>query len=495
MYEIIDINSLTVVKHNRVIDAEYTMSIFEQRILLTCIAKIDSTKELDPNHIFTVSVDDIIDLVEVDRRSAYRHLKRACESLFENIVIIDAPDNFKAKKLKTRWVGGVGYIEDEGRVELRFMPEMMPFLTKISRDFTKYKLSHVLKFKSAYSYRLYEWLCFWGRSEHVVSVEWIREKFQLLDKYPKMSDFKKDVIDVAVREISATSNIKVTYEQIKKGRNIVALRFIYTRTPDKTLLKAESEPIALPNSKPEKSIAGGIDIDIVQFNDKDKQLAKNALAKVPEATQRIILDMFKSALGKGDVKHPLRYLNSLVSKSLSGDLDITAFENVSTPSNHFEKQTHRADKIKQAFAKYTDEIKTKLAADGYVFIQGEGTVTQSEFEALGLIDKAPRTGAKSITLSELMDKAQVQENLRKEQEVTQKKIKRENDAKQPKNVADIPVAPMSEKEIAARQKILELEAQLVAAGEFEGVNTMAIGEDEMAKLDTVMQHFKQIAEK
>ncbi len=236
----------------------------------------------------------------------------------------------------------------------------------------------------------------------------------------------------------------------------------------------------------------------MKFNDKDKQLAKNALAKVPEATQRIILDMFKSILAKGDVKHPLRYLNSLVSKSLSGDLDTTAFENVSTPSNHFEKQTHRADKIKQAFAKYTDEIKTKLAADGYVFIQGEGTVTQSEFEALGLIDKSPRTGAKSITLSELMDKAQVQENLRKEQEVTQKKIKRENDAKQPKNVADIPVAPMSEKEIAARQKILELEAQLIAAGEFEGVNTMAIGEDEiaeMAKLDTVMQHFKQIAEK
>ena len=498
MSEILDINNLVVVKHNRVIDAQYTMSIFEQRILLTCISKIDSTKELENNHVFIVTVDDILDLVDVPRASAYPNLKRACDALFENVVHIETPEDPDTKILKTRWVYGIGYVENKGMIKLRFTPEIMPFLTKLSRDFTKYNLSHVLKFKSAYSYRLYEWLCCWGRSDHVVSVEWLREKFQLLDKYERMVDFKNNVIDVAVKEISATSDIKVTYEQIKKGRNIVAFRFIYTRTPDKKLPKVESEPIALPNSKPEKSIAGGINIDIVQFNDKDKQLAKNALAKVPEATQRIILDMFKSALGKGDVKHPLRYLNSLVSKSLSGDLDITAFENVSTPSNHFEKQTHRADKIKQAFAKYTDEIKTKLAADGYVFIQGEGTVTQSEFEALGLIDKAPRTGAKSITLSELMDKAQVQENLRKEQEVTQKKIKRENDAKQPKNVADIPVAPMSEKEIAARQKILELEAQLVAAGEFEGVNTMAIGEDEiaeMAKLDTVMQHFKQIAKK
>jgi alanine dehydrogenase len=60
------------------------------------------------------------------------------------------------------------------------------------------------------------------------------------------------------------------------------------------------------------------------------------------------------------------------------------------------------------------------------------------------------------------------------------------------------LTPMSDKEMAARKMILELEAELIAAGEFTGVNAMAIGEDEiaeMAKLDTVMQHFKQIAEK
>jgi hypothetical protein len=325
-----------------------------------------------------------------------------------------------------------------------------------------------------------------------------------------MDRFKADVIDVAVKEINELSDVNISYKQVKKGRSVIALQFNYAikqnrkkydpevdaDTHSLSKLKSKNKPQA---SQPEKSeMAGCINIDIFQFNDKDKQLAQNALAKVPEATQRIILDMFKSALANRDIKSPLRYLNSLVSKSLSGDLDITAFENVPTPSNHFEKQTRRADKIKQTFAKHTDEIKAKLADDGHVFIQGEGTITQSEFEALGLIDKAPRTGTKSISLSDLMDKAQVQENLRKEKEITQKKVKRENDAKQPKNVADIPVSPMSEKEVAARQKILELEAELIAAGEFTGVNAMAIGEDEiaeMAKLDTVMQHFKQIAEK
>lgn len=65
-------------------------------------------------------------------------------------------------------------------------------------------------------------------------------------------------------------------------------------------------------------------------------------------------------------------------------------------------------------------------------------------------------------------------------------------------MVDVPIVAMSEKEIATRQKILELEAQLIATGEFTGVNTMAIGEDEMdglAELESVLQNFKQISEK
>jgi Mg2+/citrate symporter len=41
---------------------------------------------------------------------------------------------------------------------------------------------------------------------------------------------------------------------------------------------------------------------------------------------------------------------------------------------------------------------------------------------------------------------------------------------------------MSEKEKEARAKILELEAQLIAAGQFVGINENAIGKDELAGL-------------
>jgi Mg2+/citrate symporter len=49
-------------------------------------------------------------------------------------------------------------------------------------------------------------------------------------------------------------------------------------------------------------------------------------------------------------------------------------------------------------------------------------------------------------------------------------------------VSDVKTGMMSEKEKEARAKILELEAQLIAAGQFVGINENAIGKDELAGL-------------
>ncbi len=255
MHKKFDVNSLSVVKHNDLIDGDYSMGVIEQRIMLTVISKIDSTQELPDNHVFSISVDDIADIFNVgDGGSTYQHLKDACDSLRNKVIYITLPSIKTGKpiKQKTSWVYMVGYVEHESRIEIRIVPELLPYLTKLTKNFTKYKLANVAKFKSTYSYRIYEFLSRWGHGERTVSIVWLKERLELTDKYDRMDRFKADVIDIAVKEISATSNIKVTYEQIKKGRNIVALRFIYTRTPDKTLLKAESEPLALLHLKNQK---------------------------------------------------------------------------------------------------------------------------------------------------------------------------------------------------------------------------------------------------
>ena len=80
--------------------------------------------------------------------------------------------------------------------------------------------------KSTYSIRLYEWLCQWlSVGDREIGVDWLKTQWQLSDKYQRLSDLKKWVIDVAVEEVNEHSNLWVTYSQRKSGRTVTHFQF------------------------------------------------------------------------------------------------------------------------------------------------------------------------------------------------------------------------------------------------------------------------------
>ena len=222
-------NSLTVVKSNKVVEASYMLSLAEQRVLLCCIAQIDSTAALSENYRFEVTAAGISDLVGIENRSSmYRDLKIASEKLYERSVIIDdpEPDNPKITQRKTRWISSIDYMPGEGKVVLCFAVDIIPYLSQLSREFTQYKLAHVASFESVYSIRLYELLVQWiSIGQREIEVDWFKRQFQVDDKYSRVVDLKKRVIDPAIKEINQYSNFWVRYEQRKTGRTITHFNF------------------------------------------------------------------------------------------------------------------------------------------------------------------------------------------------------------------------------------------------------------------------------
>lgn len=235
-------NHLTVVKSNKVIEASYLLSLSEQRVLLACIAQINSKKELSDHYQFEVTVSEIVDLVGLNNYSnAYRDLKKATEKLYNRSLIIDDPDpdNPAIKQRKTRWISSIDYLPGEGKLILSFAPMITPYLSKLSREFTQYKLKHVAKFESVYSIRLYELLVQWNSTgERDIEVEWLKNKFQVSDKYKRLGDLKKRVIEPAIAEINHHSNLWVKVEQIRKGRTVTHFQFKFGLDSD---LKAEQK--------------------------------------------------------------------------------------------------------------------------------------------------------------------------------------------------------------------------------------------------------------
>jgi plasmid replication initiation protein len=236
--------SLVVVKSNKVIEASYRLTISEQRVLLACIAQIDSKGELTPYTEFEISAADINNLSGLDSiDNAYKTLKLATNRLFERFIVIDDPDpdNPKIKQRRTRWITAIDYVPGDGKVILSFATKIIPYLSQLSREFTQYKLEHVSRFESMYSLRLYELLMQWIKiGKRDIEIDWLKVQLQVDDKYDRVTFLQKRVINVAVDEINQHSNIWVKYTKRKAGRVITHFLFTFgLKEPEKPKITEE----------------------------------------------------------------------------------------------------------------------------------------------------------------------------------------------------------------------------------------------------------------
>lgn len=256
-----------VVKSNHIINASYKLSLMEQRVLLACISKVPRNSGITDEVMYRVTAAEISELCETDIKTAYRDLREATDRLYERSVIIqkDPDGNNRSKRLqKTRWVQTVAYVESEGHIELRFGKDIIPFINLLSEQFTRYALKDIAKMKSVYSIRIYELMAQWRnvKKEFEVDVEYLKHILGIDSQYPLFSDFRKRVIDVAVKEINQHTSFDITYEAKKKCRKITSLKFKFkerkadtsglAENKSKKLTKKEAESMAFPGESYEE---------------------------------------------------------------------------------------------------------------------------------------------------------------------------------------------------------------------------------------------------
>ncbi|MEJ1391521.1 MAG: RepB family plasmid replication initiator protein [Candidatus Sedimenticola sp. (ex Thyasira tokunagai)] len=219
-----DNRKLIVTKSNDLIGAGFQLSLNEQRIILACLAQIDSRKPLVTRNIFTVSVKDFVSTFGTNEKSSYRKLEEAAEALFERTVT----KIYGNSLAKIRWLYMVRYKKDEGMITLGFSPEIAPHLSELNKRFTSYNLSEIANLKSGYSLRLYEMLMQYKElGTLIISLKEFRGRFELQNKYSRFFNLKTNVIDIAVKEISDKTDYEVTCKTIKKGRTITDLHFTF----------------------------------------------------------------------------------------------------------------------------------------------------------------------------------------------------------------------------------------------------------------------------
>lgn len=237
-----------VVKSNRLVEASYRLTLAEQRIILYAITEARRTgRGLNANDFITIQAAQYAAQFHLPLKQAYEQLREAALTLFERqFVLYDTdPESGEPRVTKARWVSSASYIDNSYAIQLRFAPDMIPYITQLEAEFTRYKLEKVAHMSSAHAIRLYELLMQWGSvGKREIELDWLKKALMLEGEYKAIKDFKKWVIDVALAQINEHSDLTASYSQRKTGRAVTHLIFTFAPKADAQPAPAKPRPVS-----------------------------------------------------------------------------------------------------------------------------------------------------------------------------------------------------------------------------------------------------------
>jgi plasmid replication initiation protein len=250
-------NKALVVKANDLIEGFTDMTQIEYKFTLYLISKIEgriayekmdlnnlSDKDIKNFQIQTVTVKEFAELIAYKGNSIYEYVENFQEELAGKTIKVRVYTEKGYIRRDIPWFGYMQYEQSEAKITVTFNEFLIPYLLKIDVPYTKYFLSNVKHMDSVYSIKMFELLkqyekIGWRKFE----VEELRQILEIKpNEYKNYFDFKKNAILRAQKEIREKTDITFEFDEEKRGKKIVAIRFsIKTNKKDESYKEDLSE--------------------------------------------------------------------------------------------------------------------------------------------------------------------------------------------------------------------------------------------------------------
>lgn len=232
----------------------------------------------------------------------------------------------------------------KGTISYSYSPQMKSVLSSLD-IYGRINLFVQAKFNSMYSLVLYE-NCV--RFKNIKQTSWFTiDLFRSLmgvsaEKYKSFKEFKRNVINIAVKEINQKSDIYIDAQYKKSGRNIVAIQFILSENENyNPTFKKITKLNVLPSSLPQQSIL--LELLMSDFNLSHKQ-SHELLIKYDYDYLKEKMALVKT---KKNVEHIGAYLISALKKDYKKK--IVAIIPV---ENSYQREAKKASEIQSLKNKY-----------------------------------------------------------------------------------------------------------------------------------------------
>lgn len=233
--KIIEERKMTVAKHNDLIRlSKYDLSTQAQKLLLYLISKIKPGDPIDTLYTFDAQTLCEVCGIQITRKTCADFMRILQELADNGFWLQDG-----TKYIRCHWLSKA-IIDTSSKTTacIRFDPDLQPYLIDLRSNYTAYEFEYVLAMRSKYGIRLYELLksyAFAGETE--ITIAELREHM-VVDGYPEYCDFKKRVLDVAVREINDYTDLLVDFSMTRRGRVAYSIHFSINRKNEAAKLAA-----------------------------------------------------------------------------------------------------------------------------------------------------------------------------------------------------------------------------------------------------------------
>jgi hypothetical protein len=237
-------NGLIVQAHS-VLRPLMVLGLKERRLFSFCLQYYDSRENAQNPLFFDVPIAKF--------REAYPEYKDYNPKLIFNICE-DAVNGIQskgyrpdpAKKKTVWWFQELEIIDDgmDGLIRFGLTPAAMPFFLNLKAHYISYHMSDVKLMNKPTAWNLYEYVKEKFQNgqtpEWTVTVDELKDRLGVLDKYPRFADFDNRCLDRPHKDINDITDLHVDYFKIKRGKTPVKVKFVvFKKCSDPSVIETE----------------------------------------------------------------------------------------------------------------------------------------------------------------------------------------------------------------------------------------------------------------
>lgn len=221
--EITQQRSYKVVKANEIIQkARYDLNITELKILAFIISKIKPNDTELREYAF--SIKDFCQICGIDYTSGknYNRVKTLLKGLRDkSFWVMDE----NGHEVLVGWLQKARVSKGSGVIRVKLDEDMHQYLIGLIDNRTQYEFLSTLPMKSEYSFRIYELLKSYAfTGGHTFNTDDLKRQL-MAEHYKNFKEFRRRVLEQAVKEINLYTDIEVSWEPEYYGHKVEKVIF------------------------------------------------------------------------------------------------------------------------------------------------------------------------------------------------------------------------------------------------------------------------------